>query len=154
MKSYYKYIFFLLALLWMVLIFTLSDQPRAESRVLSLNLTEKVMSTIKKVSPQLEVSEVRLHHLIRKSAHFFAYCFLGILVCFAIKRMKLTQARGIGLALTICILFAISDETHQLFVSGRGAEIKDVVIDSAGASLGIVLYLCMANLVKRFSKDV
>ncbi len=107
MKSYYKYIFFLLALLWMVLIFTLSDQPRAESRVLSLNLTEKVMTTIKKVSPQLEVSEVRLHHLIRKSAHifllFFAYCFLGILVCFAIKRMKLTQARGIGLALTICI---------------------------------------------------
>ena len=32
---------------------------------------------------------------------------------------------------------ARSDEFHQLFVPGRGAQVKDVLIDTAGAIVGI-----------------
>ncbi|MFP5109854.1 VanZ family protein [Neobacillus sp. C211] len=46
----------------------------------------------------------------------------------------------------ICVLFAVSDEFHQLFVAGRGAQVKDVFIDSAGAIVGIVIY----GIVNRF----
>ena len=35
------------------------------------------------------------------------------------------------------MLYAISDEVHQLFVPGRGGQVKDIVIDSAGAIVGI-----------------
>ncbi|PGY12090.1 VanZ family protein [Bacillus sp. AFS031507] len=40
----------------------------------------------------------------------------------------------------ICVLFAVSDEFHQLFVAGRGAQVKDVFNDSAGAMMGIVIF--------------
>lgn len=40
----------------------------------------------------------------------------------------------------ICILYAISDEVHQLFVPGRGGQVRDVIIDSAGAIAGILGY--------------
>jgi VanZ family protein len=39
-----------------------------------------------------------------------------------------------------CILYAISDEVHQLFVLGRGAQVVDVLIDSLGAFVGIGMY--------------
>jgi VanZ family protein len=35
----------------------------------------------------------------------------------------------------ITIAFAISDEYHQTFVPGRDGNIRDVLIDSAGAGL-------------------
>lgn len=33
--------------------------------------------------------------------------------------------------------YAISDEVHQLFVPGRGRQVKDVIIDSAGAGVRV-----------------
>jgi VanZ family protein len=48
--------------------------------------------------------------------------------------------RGILLVLAagvICVGVASSDEFHQLFVYGRGASVKDVLIDSSGAFVGI-----------------
>ena len=54
----------------------------------------------------------------------------------------------IGLSLFVCVLYAISDEVHQLFVSGRGAQVKDVLIDSAGAIVGVGLYLVISRIMK------
>ena len=47
--------------------------------------------------------------------------------------------KKIAIALVVCILFAISDEFHQLFVPGRGAQVKDVLIDTAGAIVGMCI---------------
>ena len=47
---------------------------------------------------------------------------------------------GFGLALIICGVYAISDEVHQYFIEGRGPHLKDVLIDSAGAFVGISLF--------------
>jgi VanZ family protein len=81
--------------------------------------------------------------LMRKSAHFFAYLILGFLVSHALKNeasaASAWKRRGISLA--SCILYAISDEFHQLFVPGRGPLVKDVFIDGSGAALGILLYV-------------
>ena len=54
----------------------------------------------------------------------------------------------IGLSLLVCVLYAISDELHQLFVSGRGAQVKDVLIDSAGATVGVCLYWGICRVMK------
>jgi VanZ family protein len=44
------------------------------------------------------------------------------------------------LSLAICIIYAVSDELHQLFVPGRGCQLKDVIIDTAGAVSGTAIY--------------
>ena len=56
----------------------------------------------------------------------------------------------------ICFLYACTDELHQLFIAGRSAEIKDVLIDSFGSLTSILLcnfiYL-KSNIKKLIQKD-
>jgi len=44
------------------------------------------------------------------------------------------------------VLYACTDEIHQLFVPGRGAQMSDVLLDSAGAGLGIVLFVTIRRI--------
>ena len=48
-----------------------------------------------------------------------------------------------------CFFYAITDEIHQMFVPGRAAMIKDVVIDLAGAMIGAGMFLLIRYLYKR-----
>lgn len=48
--------------------------------------------------------------------------------------------KNITFSLAICLAYAISDEINQLFVPGRGGEVKDDIIDSDGALVGILVY--------------
>ncbi|GAA4069041.1 hypothetical protein GCM10022410_13710 [Amphibacillus indicireducens] len=50
--------------------------------------------------------------------------------------------------MAICVLFAISDEVHQLFVPGRAGQVMDVVIDTTGAIAGISGYLGLEKLLR------
>jgi VanZ family protein len=125
---------------WMAFIFLLSHQPAEESRELSQQVTEVVVDKFEKITPVKYVYFRELHHFLRKSAHFFAYFVLGILVINAIRRCGNRENNNLGIALCICILYAISDEIHQLFVSGRSSEFRDIIIDSLGASAGTSLY--------------
>ncbi len=53
------------------------------------------------------------------------------------------------LSLMICILYAISDEVHQSFVPGRGPGVMDVLIDSAGAMVGIGMYEMISRIKRK-----
>jgi VanZ family protein len=80
------------------------------------------------------------NRILRKNAHYFAYLVLGILVINALRISGVKGWRVCVLALGICVLYAVSDEVHQLFVPGRGGQVRDVLIDSAGATVGLGLY--------------
>lgn len=127
-------------ILWMALIFYLSHQPVEKSNNLSKEITEIIIETIEKVVPSKKFDLRTLNHILRKNAHFFAYFILGILVLNALRVSSINGFNGIILTLMICILYAISDEVHQLFVPGRGGQVRDVIIDSAGAIAGIFGY--------------
>ncbi len=127
-------------MLWMVLIFCLSAQAAEQSKMLSGGLTSYVIEIARTVAPWINFDAEQLQHLIRKTAHFSAYLVLSILIINAQKKSGLRGVKVIYLALSICVLYAVSDEAHQLYVSGRSAQITDVLIDSAGATLGSVLY--------------
>lgn len=43
---------------------------------------------------------------------------------------------------------AVTDELHQLFVSGRSARIFDVGIDTLGVITGILIYLITRKVIK------
>ena len=47
----------------------------------------------------------------------------------------------------IGILYAITDEIHQLFVPGRSGRILDIGIDSLGVITGIFIYKLLEKLV-------
>lgn len=64
-----------------------------------------------------------------------------------LKKTKLFK-----IALLICIPDAISDEVHQLFIPGRAGQVRDVIIDSAGAVVGISRSLVFEKLKTRLAR--
>jgi VanZ family protein len=68
---------------------------------------------------------------LRKLAHATEFAILAALLVRAVNDLRLAVAIGIA--------YAISDEIHQSFVSGRHGAPLDVVIDSAGVVLGAML---------------
>lgn len=147
--TFKKILSWTVVILWMVLIFILSSQIAEESRQLSTGITEIIIKTIKNIIPNADFDIGYLNYIVRKNAHFIAYLVLGLLSLIALKRSGVYGYRSLVYALGICILYAISDEVHQLFVPGRGGQIKDVIIDSAGASVGIGIYLLICKLFSR-----
>jgi VanZ family protein len=144
----YKFLSWTAVILWMALIFYLSHQPATESSKLSTGITEVIVEKVEKAAPNAQFDIRSFNHIVRKNAHFFVYLALGVLVIDALRRSRVYRHRAMGLALLICVLYAISDEVHQLFVPGRGAQIKDVLIDGAGASVGIGVYLVIGKIMK------
>lgn len=135
----------LLAILWMSLIFFLSHQPVTKSNKLSTGITEKLVEIAGKMDSDKSFNIKRLNHIIRKNAHFFAYLILGVLVLNGLKSSSIVGFKSILLAIFICVLYAICDEVHQLFVPGRGGQVRDVFIDSTGAITGVIIYRMVAR---------
>jgi VanZ family protein len=134
----------------MALIFLLSNQVAEESKELSQGITEKIIQTVERVAPAAAEWDLeRVNHFVRKNAHFFAYFVLGMLVWNALRVTGVRGLRRYGLALLICVLYAISDEIHQAFVPGRGPQVRDVFIDSAGTLSGFILCRLAARIGRR-----
>lgn len=137
------YLFFIV--IWMSIIFMFSNQPATESSKLSDGFISTTIGNIYKIFDK-NVTEEKLIQIkekyttpVRKTAHFSIYLVLGILTTLLIKEYKIENKKQILLAVLICLLYAASDEIHQLFVPGRSGEIKDVLIDTVGSSLGVLI---------------
>lgn len=99
------------AIFWMILIFFLSSRP-------SVKVSE---------SPVLDF-------LFFKGLHLFEYGALFFLIYRASKAsFNFPVSKTIFLAFTLTLIYAISDEIHQLFVPTREGRIQDIFIDSLGA---------------------
>lgn len=81
---------------------------------------------------------------IRKMAHLGLYAVLGIGTYLVTESIKKS-------ILTVFIVGSI-DEIYQYFIPGRGAQFKDVVIDTLGGSTGALLtkvFLMMEEIIKK-----
>jgi len=71
--------------------------------------------------------------LLRKIAHISEYFILTLFLYRAFKNtFTLKPLRLFVYPATTAVLYAVSDETHQLFVPGRGGSPRDVFIDAIG----------------------
>lgn len=143
----------LAVILWMILIYNLSSQVAEQSDKLSKGVTEIIIEIVERVAPKAEFDISSYNHIVRKYAHFFAYLVLGILVT-AMRKSGRNSLKGVVLTLSICVLYAISDEVHQFFVQGRGSQVTDVLIDSAGAMVGIGVYMLIDKMVMKRKKSL
>ena len=103
--------------------------------------------------------EESLSFPVRKCAHLTEYAVLGALL--AATAASYTALQGIlqghgsasasrtmkplVLPFIIGVLYAVSDEIHQLFVPGRAGQLRDVLIDSAGILIGMCLYRVLSR---------
>lgn len=138
-----KVIKIILVLLWMVMIFLLSNEEAVKSSKKSDGLIIKSMELFTGKSLSDQEKEKVLKYLVfpvRKCAHLSLYLILGILVISLLREYMVINTKLVLLSLLICFLYACSDEIHQLFVPGRSGEVRDVLIDILGACLGVSFY--------------
>ena len=81
--------------------------------------------------------------VIRKCAHLTEYAVLALLVWRAWRKPHWHDARPwlwseAGVALWATVLYAATDEFHQTFIPSREGCIRDVLIDSTGAVVGLI----------------
>ena len=141
MKKHYLLV---IVLFWMILIYYFSQQTVYESIRVSSVPTMVLTGILDFLFPNSIFEEKYIHHIVRKFAHFTIYFILGVLVSYLLNIGKRKGQKIIFIAVLCCLLFAISDETLQLFIYGRGAQASDVLIDILGASLGI-LYVYLSR---------
>ena len=150
-----KTIFAVLLVLWMGFIFSMSCENAEESSNTSGQTIKVVLSTVPEFEKQPEEVKVNiieeLQFIVRKSAHFIGYMILGILASGLILQYE-NLNKKYPLAFLICVIYAISDEIHQLFVPGRSGQVRDVLIDSAGSLLGIIIVMTFEKLLIKFNK--
>lgn len=78
--------------------------------------------------------------IVRKSAHFIEYMILAILA-YNVFDLYLNRNRSMLITIILVFLYACSDEFHQLFIQGREGTFRDVIIDTLGGIVVIIIYL-------------
>lgn len=153
-----RIIFTILALLWMGLIFLMSAQTGTESGGLSDGICRAIGSIF--VKGFEEWSAVRqaefvasISFYIRKLAHMTEYAILGILWAEALHAWGIQMGRTALFSIIIAVLYAFSDEAHQLLVAGRSGQVRDVAIDAAGAAVGVAVAVLIAKARERRRKQ-
>jgi VanZ family protein len=103
-------------ILWMALIFILSSR-----------------------STLVEIESGTGEKLFNKSAHVIVYGILAWLWWRALTAQRQITWPILFTALTLTVLYGISDEFHQSFVPGRHGRVSDVLFDASGALAMILL---------------
>lgn len=145
-----KAIKLVLLLLWMGLIFFFSAQVGNDSTVTTnvvLDILYKIYGLISNKIDYVTFMNM-VFKPIRKIAHFCEFGVLGILSYLFFREIK--KDKAVVIAIAFSCVYAISDEIHQIFVPNRACAVADMLIDSCGAILGIIL---IHLICKRWIKD-
>lgn len=148
------------AFIIMVMIFRFSMANGNQSSDLSGSLTKSMVEALIDAI-DLDVTQAKaeniiefIHTPIRKIGHLTEYALLGIAVSFPLLRKhRLEGKQRFFISLLVCVLYAVSDELHQLFVPGRSGMAIDVVIDAIGAGVGILMFNSVHSLKLMIKKS-
>ncbi len=166
-------------LLWMGVIFYMSHQVAEVSSDMSESLIflwmRVVVPNFETLSIELQMGYIEnLQYVVRKCAHMGEYAVLGMFMLRAMYAYGY-QLAAIGveekqsayniwredikikkywlLSWILGTLYAVSDEIHQLFISGRSGQISDVMIDGTGVIIGIFIYHCMKVFIEKYKNE-
>ena len=91
--------------------------------------------------------------VVRKMAHFTIYLCLGLATSvFTLTLEKIKRFWRYSLSAFISLIYAISDEIHQLYVPGRVGAVTDVLIDFSGVLTGLILLFLLLTIIKTIKK--
>ncbi len=128
---------------WMAIILFLSSEPAEVSSQRSRELKTSIYPIIENVQERLNIkvfTEDNINFYLRKSAHFYFYFVLGIFLILSLRAYGLVGWKAYSFAWILGTVFAVIDEIYQIFVPGRGGLLRDVLIDSIGVLLGVIIF--------------
>ena len=148
----------LLLLSNLFIIFHFSEADGVESGEMSAGVTRFLLEHFYPDYNDLSLAEQetllgRFHKFVRKAAHFCEFTLLGLLATGLLLWLsrhfvRITPWKTWLFPAAFTLLYAISDEVHQIFTS-RGARMTDVLLDFSGALFGILLMQGLAWLLRR-----
>ena len=134
-------ILIVLLIIWMVGVFLLSNQRGTESSSLSKKFALILCFGNEETADNFEP-------LVRKIAHIIEYAigamiFYGILCTYP----KIPFQAKVGITMAFIIVYAGSDELHQLYIDSRNGSYMDVGIDAVGGALGLAACYLLGYLI-------
>jgi vanZ family protein len=145
-------------LILMLIIFTLSNFEASVSDLQS----GFIINALRSIFPDLTNSSL-LVVIVRKLAHFSEYALLGFFTARALK-LSFSETKSsapntkssscgtkkyVAFSILFCALYACTDEFHQIFISGRSGELKDVALDTVGATFGVLIYYIFVKFMAK-----
>ncbi|UFT98566.1 VanZ family protein [Radiobacillus kanasensis] len=144
-----KYLTWLLPISVMAIIFYSSHQPYEDQDIkpllgewLDFSFLIPFVDEISFVYHHSEVSTAALgihgfiEFFIRKGAHVTIFCLLMLAFYIALSK---TYRTSYWLPLFLTVIYAISDEFHQSLTPNRTPYVGDVILDTIGTSIGVLL---------------
>ena len=155
--------YLIITLLIMIFIFFQSSLPADTSQ-------EESDIIVRFLSRFTDRDAEMLSFIVRKMAHFSEYTVLGLFISLTVKehyhkkcyheehyseddfRKGHFYIRHFIIPLILGVLYAVSDEIHQRFVPGRSCELRDVLIDTCGVLLGVIINMLCVRFAKKKDK--
>lgn len=134
--------------IWMAIVFSFSNQGGTKSGNTSRKVTVAVVQVISdKPIEENEPLIEKVDKVIRKLAHYTIYSIGGFLIMNYAYATDRKPKEKIIYSILFGAGYAVTDELHQFFVSGRSARIFDVGIDTLGVATGILIYLIIRKVI-------
>lgn len=136
-------ILWLLTILWITFIFTLSSQTGPQTAQTSGGIAEDVAEIIYQQPTEQQVNQV--HFNIRKMAHVGLFFVLGALsfsasaTTFGWKKKR--KYLPVAVASVITLSYGFFDEWHKQFIGGRHFQLDEAVLNMVSGVIGIVFML-------------
>lgn len=86
--------------------------------------------------------------VVRKMAHFAEFMMMGFWFMLCLRVYTRHFIKHVSWPLFLGLGTAVTDETIQIFVDGRGSSVKDVWIDFAGFLVGLFVALVILMFVR------
>lgn len=131
-------VFWIMTVVMAYLIFSFSCDTGEESAEFSMNFISRFFELLMKYIP---------HEVFRKIAHFCEFASLGFSLGGSIKFTF--DKNNVFYSWIPGILYAVSDEIHQIFVPGRACRAFDVFVDSGGVLTGILVFMLFVLIVEK-----
>lgn len=141
----------LLVILWAGVIFYLSSRTADESTIQSQTVIGSFSRIFLGTVIEDEVVLSNIDGIVRESAHAVEYAIFSVFIYIAVfttlcvnEKIKELPVKAVLnktaiYSAVLSLLYALSDEIHQIPIPGRAFEIKDLLIDFIGIIIGIII---------------
>ena len=159
-KPWIRYASTALVLVIMIAIFIFSSRQQEQSESLSFPIGDAMWDSgffeFDLFDPIRESYEAEnepfilfVQRLVRKLAHVFIFTVLALFIRICLESWFSGKKHLLLYSFLIGAVYAISDEVHQLFVSGRSGSIQDILLDCGGVLLGVLIAAGIIRLVRK-----
>ena len=149
-------------IIWANIIMGFSSDTGEKSGYMSKGLVAKLLSILSNGAEPTSIANAApdsdffllVEKIIRKMAHCFIYGVFAILVwalLYSIRKLYRLLPYLLSLVSAFCL--GVIDETNQANTVGRTGVFKDVLVDSFGAFVALILIAVIVGIVKKHYYD-